>query len=66
MELIVEAEEPSLKEEEAAKQEKPASYGKDTADKNIVNIMRRIILRLRPYMTANSSAEMAYKSLQIY
>ena len=37
------------------------------ADSNIVNVMRRILLRLRPYMSggAETQPEIAYKSLQI-
>ena len=36
------------------------------SEKNIVNILRRIILRLRPYMSLSSSPQIAFKTLEIY
>ena len=36
---------------------------KEKPDHNILNILRRIILRLRPYMSPNSSPALAFKAL---
>lgn len=55
------------KPERAENEEVKAAAKKEVKpDENILNILRRIILRLRPYMSPSSSPALAFKALQIF
>lgn len=53
--------------DDAAKDPQKKVFQKDRTKRSLTNVLRRLILRIQPYMSpTNSSASLAYKSLQTF